>query len=77
MLDPALATSARDGLTPMRAFIATRFDLADEYEERGETADAAAIRKTWTDVLDSLDTLDRATAAELEMPLPAHELIPA
>lgn len=62
-----LATITREAATGSAAiakFIATRFDLADEYEAEGERATADAMRETWTEVLGSLSTVDRAIAAE-------------
>lgn len=55
---------AVEGSAAVSKFIATRFDLADAAEAEGRTADADLMRQTWTEVLTSLSTVDRALAAE-------------
>lgn len=60
----AIVRDAAQGSAAVSKFIATRFDLADEYEAAGRRADADTMRETWTAVLTSLSTVDRAIAAE-------------
>lgn len=64
MLDATILSDAAEGSAAIAKFIATRFDLADATEAEGNKADADLMRETWTGVLGSLSTVDRAISAE-------------
>lgn len=57
---------AARGISALDAFIETRFEMADRYENEGEHEAAEQIRETWTKVWDALaDGPRRAILAEL------------
>ena len=70
----AITREAAEGSAAIARFIATRFDLADQYEAQGDRRTADEMRDTWTTVLSGLSVVDRAIAAEsfqLAEPVPA------
>lgn len=60
----AMIRDAAEGSAAVSKFIATRFDLADQYEADGDRHTADEMRETWTGVLTSLSVVDRALSAE-------------